>query len=81
MACKRAGLDKAQVANGNTEELAALLVSVPDRAAPSCLKALQPAAFARQVSVLSVLVFTARSVLSWQLLQKPQLSRQEAYCT
>ena len=62
-ACERAGLQKAHDSSGSAEELASLLVSIPDRAASSSLKGLQPSAFTRQVSVLTRLVVLLPGVM------------------
>ena len=51
LACTRRGLETPHNRGGSSEELASLLVSIPDRAVSSSLKALQPAAFATQVSL------------------------------
>ena len=51
LACDRPGFNLPNHGGGRSEELASLLVSIPDRAAASSLKALRPAAFARQVSL------------------------------
>ena len=49
--CSRSGDQESHAGSLSTEEVALLLTSVPDRAATSNLQPLQPAAFARQVSV------------------------------
>ncbi len=52
-ACQVAGSQEGRVGNIRSEELASLLVSIPDRATLSSLRALQPAAFVRQVCLLT----------------------------
>lgn len=51
-ACREADDQGPHASRQSAEELASLLMSVPDRAPTSSLPALQPAAFAKQASVL-----------------------------
>lgn len=48
--CREAIAPRPHASSASLEELASLLVSIPDRAAASHLSALQPSAFARQVN-------------------------------